>query len=268
MFGFLYRWFLVVVGLWISCTQTQTLANFFPFCTACLAVTKVRGAGDVLEGGADGILFEYEGSLWESVVLVDAAASVDPFRTHVLHVFWSVFHQQIEVDILFSWKLLSYLSLIKSSFVHRININCSLEPACEPICVTFVVIAYQKLCCQRWGVLRWWWLPLWLASFQVCFRTKEWGNHRRCKLDDREEYLIGFSTLFQAHFLHWLRVFSSTSYLFQTKRSDGGGTLVIGYYDYHVTTLSFACFISFQHEKRARDYLRPHLQYNCIVNKV
>ena len=27
-------------------------------------------------------------------------------------------------------------------------------------------------------------------------------------------------------------------------------TLVIGYYDYHLMTLSFACFISFQHEKR------------------
>ena len=27
-------------------------------------------------------------------------------------------------------------------------------------------------------------------------------------------------------------------------------TVLIGYYDYHLMTLAFACFISFQHEKR------------------
>ena len=42
-------------------------------------------------------------------------------------------------------------------------------------------------------------------------------------------------------------------------------TVLIGYYDYHLMTLFFICFISFQREKRARDYLRPHLQYNCTA---
>ena len=32
-------------------------------------------------------------------------------------------------------------------------------------------------------------------------------------------------------------------------------TLVIGYYDYHLMTLSFASFINFQHEKRELDII-------------
>ena len=40
-------------------------------------------------------------------------------------------------------------------------------------------------------------------------------------------------------------------------------TVLIGYYDYHLMTLFFICFISFQREKRARDYLK-HI-YNIIV---
>ena len=40
--------------------------------------------------------------------------------------------------------------------------------------------------------------------------------------------------------------------------------LVIGYYDYHLMTLSFACFISFQREKRELELIGDHI-YNIIV---
>ena len=41
-------------------------------------------------------------------------------------------------------------------------------------------------------------------------------------------------------------------------------TLVIGYYDYYLMTLSFACFNSFQREKRELEILWDHI-YNTIV---
>ena len=43
-----------------------------------------------------------------------------------------------------------------------------------------------------------------------------------------------------------------------------GSTLLIWYYDYRLMTLSFACFISFQREKRELEIIWDHI-YNIIV---
>ena len=49
-------------------------------------------------------------------------------------------------------------------------------------------------------------------------------------------------------------------------------TLVIGYYDYHLMTLSFACFISFQCEKRVlgceRCFVYENARFPFVVSPV
>ena len=93
-------------------------------------------------------------------------------------------------------------------------------------------------------------LFLMLSPPKFCFRLR----------DPKGMHCIVLKPEFVCNILATYGTFLRLGYL----ASSAEATLVIRYYDYHLMTQSFACFINFQHEKRELDIIWDKI-YNIFV---